>query len=818
MSSINRKLANLITTTGDVATSALDNAASMQVFSSVDSLPVSGLSAGDQALVGQRLYISNGSGWYNVALINATPSLTLSSSGTIALSNDGTPTVITMTATDSDNSNANLFLTLESGGDLFKFATISQDSSVVTITPRTQDSATTLGFDGGSTLTFKASDGINQATVQNTFTLAFSIANSKSTSVLLQVDASATDNQVDASTNTHTITEAGNIASSAFSPYHPGGYSVTFDGTGDYIRFDNAVLAEGTGDFTAEAWVYRTGSHSTNDTIFGHDAAPGYQIAFGSSNNLRFDVGTSSGDEYLSTGTLEANRWYHIVYQRASGVLQGFKDGVSLGTQSVTTNFTNTKIDVGVNRGGTAYFEGYLRDVRIVKGTAVYSGSGFTPPTAPLTAISGTSLLTCHLPYIVDGSSNNISPTINGNTSTARFSPYDYEAAYTKADHGGAVYFDGNGSDNITASNIAIAGNCTFEFWFYQDIAQSNAYRCMLGANTYGSGVPFTLYTYGSNVTLWLSNSGGPHISGAFTAFAWHHMAMVRNSGTWTLYINGVAKGTSTTGGSYDFAATTDYRFGENHAGSYDWRGYISDARFVSGTAVYTTAFTPPTAPLTAITNTQLLTCTNKNDIWDAGGTATGLAGNLFTRSGSVASSNTQRKFTTSSSIYYTGSYPRTVHYLGPETYFRTGDFTIEGWVWFNAVNVADGVFHLRAGALANDTNGLAVGIQNNGNLRCYFNNTQLTSTTAATAQTWIHFAAVRNNGSATFYVNGTATSIANVSDTNDYQLTHLHTGVYYGTWPANYDLTGYIQGFRVTKGLARYTSNFTPSTTEFTG
>ncbi len=48
MSSINRKLANLITSTGDVASSALDNAASMSVFSSVDSLPVSGLSAGDQ--------------------------------------------------------------------------------------------------------------------------------------------------------------------------------------------------------------------------------------------------------------------------------------------------------------------------------------------------------------------------------------------------------------------------------------------------------------------------------------------------------------------------------------------------------------------------------------------------------------------------------------------------------------------------------------------------------------------------------------------------------------------------------------------------
>ena len=149
----------------------------MAVYSSVDSLPGSP-TAGSQAFVtgNQRLYTARnsavGSGWYNVALINATPTLSLSSSGTIALT-AGSATTITMTAADSDNSNANLALTLESGGDLFKFATVSQDSSVVTITPRTADSATALGSDGSATLTFKASDGIGVASVQNTFTLTF---------------------------------------------------------------------------------------------------------------------------------------------------------------------------------------------------------------------------------------------------------------------------------------------------------------------------------------------------------------------------------------------------------------------------------------------------------------------------------------------------------------------------------------------------------------------------------------------------------------------------------------------------------------------
>ena len=169
-----------IAAVGDLDSSAVTTIASasaLTVYDSIGALPVTSLTAGDQAYVTatSRLYLSNGSGWYNVALINATPTLSLSASGTIALASDGTPTTITMTAADSDGDNANLVLSLESGGDLFKFATVSQDSSVVTITPRSEDSAVSLGYDGSATLTFKASDGISQGTVQNTFTLAFSV-------------------------------------------------------------------------------------------------------------------------------------------------------------------------------------------------------------------------------------------------------------------------------------------------------------------------------------------------------------------------------------------------------------------------------------------------------------------------------------------------------------------------------------------------------------------------------------------------------------------------------------------------------------------
>ena len=171
-------------TIDSAAVLVMKSASGMSVFSTLDSLPVTNLTTGQQAYVTEtsRIYVSNGNGWYNVAVVNATPALTLSSSGTIALT-AGAATTITMTATDSDNADANLVLSLESGGDLFKFATVSRDSSVVTITPRTQDSATTLGYDGSATLTFKASDGVNQATVQNTFTLSFTLDWSSVTSL-----------------------------------------------------------------------------------------------------------------------------------------------------------------------------------------------------------------------------------------------------------------------------------------------------------------------------------------------------------------------------------------------------------------------------------------------------------------------------------------------------------------------------------------------------------------------------------------------------------------------------------------------------------
>jgi|SaaInl5LU_22_DNA_1037371.scaffolds.fasta_scaffold14878_1 hypothetical protein len=170
-----RIISKVFTSTGDVKAEYLDNASSAsgivgtKVYATPSLLPTSGLSSGDQAFVtsNQRLYITNGSGWYNVALINATPTFTTGPNATYSLSNDLTPTVITLVAQDSDGQVVTYSAT-DSGMD--GIATLSQDSSVFTITPLTDSAG---GNIGSFTITFQATDGIGIVSALSTFTLSF---------------------------------------------------------------------------------------------------------------------------------------------------------------------------------------------------------------------------------------------------------------------------------------------------------------------------------------------------------------------------------------------------------------------------------------------------------------------------------------------------------------------------------------------------------------------------------------------------------------------------------------------------------------------
>ena len=155
-------------------------AAGLSYLSTLDSLPTSSLTSGDQAFVAanQRLYISNGTGWYNVSLINLTPQFDSDISSTFSIVDSQTPLIITNPASDSDNPDAIITYggTLSDSGQYL--IALTRDSSVWTFTPLSADSVhsnVTLGnlsdSNGGDfTYTFTATDGINTATKAVTIT------------------------------------------------------------------------------------------------------------------------------------------------------------------------------------------------------------------------------------------------------------------------------------------------------------------------------------------------------------------------------------------------------------------------------------------------------------------------------------------------------------------------------------------------------------------------------------------------------------------------------------------------------------------------
>ena len=233
---------------------------------------------------------------------------------------------------------------------------------------------------------------------------------------------------LDSSTNNFTITRNGNTTQGTFTPFSQTGWGNYFDGNSSYITAtSNAAYQFGTGNFTIEFWIF----HSTPSTstaypkIFQYADDGNYTNGYGavfvtSSTTINY---SGPGSTYTLAGTVAANSWNHVAIVRNSSTTTLYINGTSASSNadSLNYNYAGTypfAIGSGRNAAGnyTAALTGYISNFRVVKGTAVYT-SNFTPPTSPLTAISGTSLLTCQSNRFLDNSSNAFAITANGSPS-----------------------------------------------------------------------------------------------------------------------------------------------------------------------------------------------------------------------------------------------------------------------------------------------------------------------------------------------------------------------------------------------------------------
>ena len=445
------------------------------------------------------------------------------------------------------------------------------------------------------------------------------------------------------------------------------------------------------------------------------------------------------------------------------------------------------------------------------------------PPTAPLTAITNTSLLTCQSNRIKDNSSNNFTITRNGDTTVQSFSPFSPTASYNSSTDGASGYFDKDGDYLSIPDNTVLnmgTSDFTLEAWIYLSSAPgSNAtilnkdgknavtwpqYAILVNSSYKVQASFSSVVNSGSYPTVLITSTT------TLTQGQWYHVAVTRTGTNATLWVNGVSNGTSASipstlnNGARPLLISYEDR-GATPDPQYNFPGYISNLRIVKGTAVYTANFTPSTTPLTAITNTSLL-CNFTN----AGIIDNAKLNNLETV-GNAQISTTQSKFG-GSSMYFDGTGDWLTYNNTFTTQLQSGNFTIEGWLYLSTTGTAKYIC-----AKGTSATGWAFGVNASNQLIFNYTSTNLTATTALSSGIWYHVAVVRNGtatGNLKIYLNGTLDATSGVAVTTNFNQTNI--GYIGADRTATNPMNGYIDDLRITNGYARYTANFTPPTAAF--
>lgn len=634
----------------------------------------------------------------------------------------------------------------------------------------------------------------------------------KAVTLLLRADNATNGSQnntfLDTSGNNHTITRNGNPTQGTFVPYEPNGYwSAFFDGS-SYITVGgtSSNLGWATGNFTMEAWVYSTANNSQN-IIFDARTSDSGTAPVWYTNSSGTLIWRRSNTNLIAAGTLPLNQWTLIAVSRSGTTTRQFINGVLVGSGTDTVSYafaTNPKLGKAWD---TNYWNGYISNYRLIRGgTAGIYTANYTPPTLPFTnADASAALLLCQSNRFIDNGNANSNPyplTPTGNMSVQPFSPFTPVYQYTPQGMAGSGFFDGTG-DYLTlpsSANVGLTGNITLEAWFITSSLANTTWIVSSGASTSGS-YGLRIDTTGQINAFIDSFSTARITSGAGLPCrinAWTHVALVRSSGTYTLYLQGVAMGTYASTATFGGQSGASIFVGTYSLGTAQaLPGYITGLRLVNS-AVYTADFTPPSAPPTAITNTRYLLNFTNAGIFDGSMSST----NVETVGNAQISTSVYKYGSGSLSFDGTGDWLLVPH--SPNHQLTTGAFTIEFWLYLNAIGAARGLV-----SKGTSTTGWQVGLTS-ANAVQFIGGDTITSSQTLVANTWYHIAVVRE-GTGTnqtkIYINGANDGVATVT-TYFNQTDPMYVGA---NRVAGEALNGYIDDLRITKGVARYTANFIP-------
>ena len=343
----------------------------------------------------------------------------------------------------------------------------------------------------------------------------------------------------------NSVTLTGSLHSQG--PFLGAGY-VTFDGTDDYLTttYSTSEFRWWDTDYTIEAWIYPITltdwyDGSARPALVGNiDPAGNTNYwSFGpynSSGNINFYYWNGSAqDAMVSTESVTANSWNHIAFIKNSSGCKIFVNGVGTNYMAISgTPQDSTSFNLVVGAYNNADINGYVSNLRVVRGTALYT-SNFTVPKKPLQNTSNTKLLTCQGSSITDASDSSHNITVTGNSTAV----YNNDACFE---------FDGSNDyvreDTVLDTFTATTDPWSVECWFNTDVNPS-VFECMIGINYTGvSDAENTLL-------LGVRDDGGTckvafyyrHLEignfGTVTVGQWHHVVATHTSGSLKVYLDG---------------------------------------------------------------------------------------------------------------------------------------------------------------------------------------------------------------------------------------------------------------------------------------
>lgn len=381
----------------------------------------------------------------------------------------------------------------------------------------------------------------------------------------------------------------------------------------------------------------------------------------------------------------------------------------------------------------------------------------------------------------------------------------------------GAYYFDGTNdyieipdSDdwNFGSSDFCIEAwvkaDDIIGFRVWQQEQDFDNRHGLVYESTYGLSY---LVRQDETAIIWAKGTFSPVVD------TWYHVAVTRSGNTFRIFVDGsdvTYEGGSNSSTIPNFSGSC-YVGARSGAGIWtNLNGNISDLRITKGDARYTSNFTPPTERLAADASTVLLL---------SGSGDYGTTGHSIATYNGVKESSDNYKFG-SGAFYFDGSNDYLSVPDSDDWNFGSGDFTIDCWLKRTSTGAVQPIISQRDGP----TDYPFWFVRFNSNDKLYLHSRDASNfheiweeNTATIADTtiWHHIAFVRNSGIVTLYVDGTSSPIS-TSFTLNHQWADSNTSLNIGKEYTTDLFQGYIDELRISKGIARWTSDFDVPTKEY--